>query len=179
MRAHYAFCIWPTIYCYTNMRPRINTTVKCVCIGEGNGNPLQYSCLENPRDGGAWWAAIYGVAQRQTRLKRLSSNSSSKQCLTVKPILKVASELSWAPEESLIVNILPWCPSATHQGLLTFMWTLWPISAKGQVILLKVILLIKTNITMETDPRSTINDVDIQKQQHQSWRFYYLSVEKC
>ena len=39
------------------------------CIGEGNGNPLQCSCLENPRDGGAWWAAIYGVAQSQTRLK--------------------------------------------------------------------------------------------------------------
>ena len=39
------------------------------CIGEGNGNPLQYSCLENPRDRGAWWAAVYGVAQSQTRLK--------------------------------------------------------------------------------------------------------------
>ena len=37
--------------------------------GEGNGNPLQYSCLENPRDGGAWWAAVYGVAQSRTRLK--------------------------------------------------------------------------------------------------------------
>ena len=46
------------------------------CIGEGNGNPLQCSCLENPRDGGAWWAAIYGDAQSQTRLKRLSSSSS-------------------------------------------------------------------------------------------------------
>ena len=44
------------------------------CIGEGNGNPLQCSYLENPRDGGAWWAAIYGVAQSQTRLKRLSSS---------------------------------------------------------------------------------------------------------
>ena len=43
------------------------------CIGEGNGNPLQYSCLENPRNGGAWWAAIYGVVQSWTRLKRLSS----------------------------------------------------------------------------------------------------------
>ena len=43
------------------------------CIGEGNGNPLQCSCLEKPRDGGAWWAAAYGVAQSQTRLKRLSS----------------------------------------------------------------------------------------------------------
>ena len=48
------------------------------CIGEGNGNPLQYSCLENPRDGGAWWAAIYGVAQSQTRLKQLSSSSSNE-----------------------------------------------------------------------------------------------------
>ena len=47
------------------------------CIGEGNGNPLQCSCLENPRDGGAWWAAISGVAQSWTRLKRLSSSSSS------------------------------------------------------------------------------------------------------
>ena len=47
------------------------------CIGEGNGNPLQCSCLENPRDGGAWWAAVYGVTQSWTRLKRLSSSSSS------------------------------------------------------------------------------------------------------
>ena len=46
------------------------------CTEEGNGNPLQCSCLENPRDGGAWWAAAYGVAQSQTRLKRLSSSSS-------------------------------------------------------------------------------------------------------
>ena len=44
------------------------------CIGEGNGNPLQCSCLENPRDGGAWWAAVYGVAQSRTRLKRLSNS---------------------------------------------------------------------------------------------------------
>ena len=44
------------------------------CIGEGNGNPLQYSCLENPRDRGAWWAAVYGVAQNQTRLMQLSSS---------------------------------------------------------------------------------------------------------
>ena len=47
------------------------------CVGEGNGNPLQCSCLENPRDGGAWWAAVYGVAQSRTRLKRLSSSSNS------------------------------------------------------------------------------------------------------
>ena len=42
------------------------------CTGEGNGNPLQCSCLEHPRDGGAWWAAVYGVARGRTRLKRLS-----------------------------------------------------------------------------------------------------------
>ena len=47
------------------------------CIGEGNGNPLQCSCLENPRDRGAWWAAVSGVTQSRTRLKRLSSSSSS------------------------------------------------------------------------------------------------------
>ena len=49
------------------------------CIGEGNGNPLQYSCLENPRDGGAWWAvALYGVAQSRTRLKRLSGGGGGR-----------------------------------------------------------------------------------------------------
>ena len=50
--------------------------------GEGNGTPLQCSCLENPRDGRAWWAAVYGVAQSRTRLKRLSSSSSSSWVIT-------------------------------------------------------------------------------------------------
>ena len=50
-----------------------------LCIGEGNGNPLQCSCLENPRDGGAWKAAVYGVVQSWTQLKRLSSSSSSSR----------------------------------------------------------------------------------------------------
>ena len=48
-------------------------------IGEGNGNPLQCSCLENPKDWGAWWAAVSGVAQSQTRLKRLSSSSRESE----------------------------------------------------------------------------------------------------
>ena len=48
------------------------------CIGEGNGNPLQCSYLENPRDGEAWWATVYGVAQSRTRLKQLSSCSNTK-----------------------------------------------------------------------------------------------------
>ena len=55
------------------------------CIGEGNGNQLQCSCLENVRDGGAWWAAVYGVTQSLIQLKRLSS-SSSKQYLTLHSI---------------------------------------------------------------------------------------------
>ena len=45
-------------------------------LGGGNGNPLECSCLENPRHGGAWWAAVYGVAQSQTRLKQCSNSSS-------------------------------------------------------------------------------------------------------
>ena len=62
---------------------RVGTTERChfhfslSCIGEGNGHPLQCSCLENPRDRGAWWTAAYGVAQSRTRLKRLSSSSLS------------------------------------------------------------------------------------------------------
>ena len=57
----------------SDMTERLHFHFSLSCIGEGNGNPLQCSCLENPRDGGAWWAAIYGVAQSRTRLKQLSS----------------------------------------------------------------------------------------------------------
>jgi len=69
------------------MTERLDFHFSLSCIGEGNGNPLQCSCLENPRDRGAWWAAVCGVAQSRTRLKWLSSSSSSKRlaqsCLTV------------------------------------------------------------------------------------------------
>ena len=61
----------------SNTTERLHFHSSFSCIGEGNGNPLQCSCLENPRDGGAWWAAVHGVAQSWTRLKRLSSSSSS------------------------------------------------------------------------------------------------------
>ena len=61
---------------------RLHFHLSLSCIGEGNANPLQCSCLENPRDGGAWWAAVYGVAQSRTRLKRLSSSSNSQYQLT-------------------------------------------------------------------------------------------------
>ena len=56
---------------------QLHFQLSLLCIGEGNGNPLQCSCLENPRDRGAWWGAVYGVTQSRTRLKRLSSSSSS------------------------------------------------------------------------------------------------------
>ena len=70
------------------MTERLHFHFSLFCIGEGNGNPLQCSCLENPRDGGAWCAAIYGVAQSRTQLKRLISSSSSRPCLGI-------SELKW------------------------------------------------------------------------------------
>ena len=62
------------------------------CIGEWNGNLLQCSCLENPRDGGAWWAAIYGVAQSWTWLKQLSSSSSSSRMASIQ---KSTSNKCW------------------------------------------------------------------------------------
>ena len=65
------------------MTERLHFHFSLSCIGEGNGNPLKCSCLENPRDGRAWWAAVYGVAQSQTRLKCLSSSSSSNHVLSV------------------------------------------------------------------------------------------------
>ena len=65
------------------MTERLHFHFSLSCIGEGNGNPLQYSCLENPVDRGAWWAAVYGAAQSRTRLKQLSSSSSRASQVTV------------------------------------------------------------------------------------------------
>ena len=95
------------------------------CIGEGNGNPIQCSCLENPRDGGAWWAAVYGVAQSRTRLKRLSSSSSNKH---------VKASISQIFGGVLGVMLLFFSLS-THLGCLTywFVWGLprWPNSKES------------------------------------------------
>ena len=63
------------------------TSFSLSCIGEGNGNPLHCSCLESPRDGGAWWAAVYGVTQSRTQLKQLSSSSSSSNIDEIERIL--------------------------------------------------------------------------------------------
>ena len=69
-----------------DMTERLHFHFSLSCIGEGNGNPLQCSCLENPRDGGAWWAAVYGMAQSRTRLKWLSSSSSSRTVIHQAPL---------------------------------------------------------------------------------------------
>ena len=76
------------------MTERLHFHFSLSCIGEGNGNPLQCSCLENPGDGGASWAAVYGVAQSRTRLKRLSSSSSSSM-YPVKPMVAFPGTLRW------------------------------------------------------------------------------------
>ena len=93
------------------------------CIGEGNGNPLQCSCLENPRDGGTWWAAVYGVAQSWTRLKRPSSSNQLPTCCgkqqksNNRMLEKGKSILKWvnfsnlvASEELRILSIWRWTP---------------------------------------------------------------------
>ena len=66
-------------------------------FGGGHGNPLQCSCLENPRDGGAWWAAVYGVAQSRTRLKQLSSSSSSSSVHLIIPNSSLSTPLLISP----------------------------------------------------------------------------------
>ena len=86
-----------------------------VASGEGNGNPLQCSCLENPRDGGAWWAAVYGVAQSWTWLKRLSSSSSRRCCLwTIPRVPSMFQEIAswrlirWSWESLSFLSLPSW-----------------------------------------------------------------------
>ena len=91
------------------------------CTGEGNGNPLQYSCLENPRDRGAWWTAVYGVAQSRTRLKRLSSSSSSGSVAKYPPATQEMKMWIWSlsQEDPLEEEM------ATHSSILAWRtpWT--------------------------------------------------------
>ena len=107
------------------------------CIGEGNGNPFQCSCLENPRDGGAWWAVVYGVAQSLTRPKRLSSSSSmfiesvmpSSHLILCRPLLpsifsnirvfssESALRIRWPKYWSFSFSI---SPSNEYSGLISF-----------------------------------------------------------
>ena len=107
-------------------------------FGEGNGNPLQCSCLENPRDGGVWWAAIYGVAQSWTRLKRLSSSSSKL----------ILPSLASGPWHHLCYTVhcwqffTPWllCPLtfALLQGRVTILFTFEAPRPSMQHLILRV-----------------------------------------
>ena len=71
---------WAAVHEVAQSWTRLKRLSMHACIGEGNGNPLQCSCLENPRDRGAWWAAVYGVTQSRTRLKQLSSSNKEVMC---------------------------------------------------------------------------------------------------
>ena len=88
------------------MTERLHFHFSLSCIGEGNDNLLQCSCLENPRDGGAWWAAVYGVAQSWTRLKWLSSSSRNKEQL-----------LGWGTGNNLDYNSVTWQNYQTPSSL--------------------------------------------------------------
>ena len=106
------------------------------CIGEGNGNSLQYSCLENPRDGGAWWAAVYGVIQSQTWLKQLSSSSGlvhmckcNTKRLLQSPYFSSNQDV-WIPAQKSNPEFLPPVPFmqiwAKHRLLLSFTLKIQP-----------------------------------------------------
>ena len=106
------------------------TSVSLSCIGEGSGNPLQCSCLENPRDRGAWWAAVYGVAQSRTRLKRLSHSSSRRQRIYYTFSLNFCSVASlslftrngWATERIVCQIFLLFSLSTRKQTLGSHLW---------------------------------------------------------
>ena len=86
------------------------------CTEEGNGNQLRCSCLENPRDGGAWWVVIYGVAQSRTRQKRLSSSSSDAGDPGSVPVRKIPWRRKWQPTPVFLPGKIPWTeePSRLH-----------------------------------------------------------------
>ena len=94
----------------TTERPHFHFSL--TCLGEGNGNPLQCSCLENPRDGGAQWAAVYGVAQSWTRLNGFSSSSSVPVTMLRSPlILPFLSSLLPRVRKSVLCLHLHCCPA--------------------------------------------------------------------
>ena len=118
--------------CESDTTERLHFPFSLSCIGEGNGNPLQCSCLENPRDGGAWWAAVYGVAQTRTRLKWLSSSSSR---LWPARLLCQGGGFSRQEYWSLLTNTgchtllehyISCCPSTNSPEYLVLPELLWP-----------------------------------------------------
>ena len=97
----------------SDMTERLHFHFSLSCIGEGNGNALQCSCLENPRDSGAWWAAVFGVAHSRTRLKRLSSSSSSSSMSVERAMPSI---LILSPLSPLVLNL------SQHNCLFLMSW---------------------------------------------------------
>ena len=121
-------------------RVRQDWATSLSCIGEGNGNPLQCSCLENPRDGGAWWAAVCGVAQSRTRLKRLSSSSSKVVRVPPDHFLRHTSwdnlSTRWARENRL------WVTPVSGQGILLLCnqgYTSWETGSQARFVTIIII----------------------------------------
>ena len=100
------------------MTERLHFHFLLSCLGEGNGNPLQYSCLENPRDRGACWAAVYGVEQSRTWLMWLSSSSSSRWGNGKETVCQCRRQKRWVwslgLEDPLEEGV------ATHSGILAW-----------------------------------------------------------
>ena len=97
----------------SDMTEQLHFHFSLSCIGEGNGNLLQCPCLENPRDVEAWWAAVYGVAQNQTWLKRLSSSSSQLSLSSLLPQVLITSPY---------FNSIPFSPLCYEGDLLGLLW---------------------------------------------------------
>ena len=102
---------WAAVHGVTESRTRLEWLhfhFSLSWIGEGNGSPLQCSCLENPKDGGVWWAAIYGVAQSWTQLKQLSSSSSKRQIESVTANIRLSfhMEVKKPQKKTILFNPL-------------------------------------------------------------------------
>ena len=105
------------------MTERLHFHFSLSCTGEGNGNPLQCSCLENPRDGRAWWAAVCGVAQSWTRLMRLSSSSRAS---LITQLVKNLLAIQETPVLFLVWEDLLEKGYATHSNILGLpVWLSW------------------------------------------------------
>ena len=139
------------------MTERLHFHFSLSCLGEGNGNPLQCSCLENPRDGGAWWAAIYRVSRSRTRLKQLgsSSNASLKLMRELAPPLDLLQlpALSLSP---LSVKLFLWNDAIEWDRPNCFPWGILTSNQRpggsGSAYLLPYILISDTKYQLHQVP---------------------------
>ena len=109
---------WAAVHGVTQSSTRLKWLSMHAYIREGNGNPLQYSCLENPRNGVAWWAAIYGVTQSWIRLRRLSGSSYSSAQFSCSVLLIFA--ISWTGACSNSSPSSQWCYPTISSSVILF-----------------------------------------------------------